>query len=1022
MTTKTVNINSELQKYGIPIADIKSLETPAPESLDYLDLIETSSQQQVMPDCVVESQDRPLLFVVDETLNSQPDSYYHRLCHTLACRGKRSYLARIRSGELHVFPVETTTLPKAKIYRADSKEALSFFPCLAHGYYDGQETTSRGDFVFKQMLALLNQVAEALVKHKIEKPDVLSLVGRALFFRFLCDRKIISEQDVTTIAPEAKELGNCFDGAKNATSSCQWLDRTFNGNFLPLSLDIAAFFEDLGRQDAAKVFVHLSAIARAYEAVGNDNYQLRLRFEDWTDFDFAHIPIGLLSQVYEDFAHKWDPNASLTSVYYTPRNIAATLVESVFQGLPNAHEARVLDPACGAGVFLVLTFRQLYRERWKATETRPSTQDIREILMQQLKGFDISNSALKLAALSLYLTAIELDPNPTPPENLRFEDLQGQVLFNWRQAGDLDVGPIAGSLNSTIGTKFDGQFDVVLSNPPWTSVNETLARQFDIVSKDIIKRRGNEELSRAYHNPNNGPDLPFLWKATEWCKPEGRIAMALPARLLLKQEPLPSLSRKVLFSLLEVNGIINGSNLSDTHVWPGMGQPFMLLLATNRVPQKGHSLHFITPYHDSKLNERGEMWIDSNSTVPVSPEASFTESWLWKSLTIGTSLDIDVIRKIKDLNEYSLLEYWTVDLQLHTCSGYQIKEKQPRQQDARPLHGLPDLNFADPFQFVVDTSRMNVFSRRNLFRTRLLSESDKLSDKDELAVYRAPLVLIKQSPGFDRRQGRGVLSFDDVVYTERFYGYSAHGHEEPELLARYIHLFAHSDIWMYYALMTSSKFGAERRVFNKSDLDDCPVVPLEKLTSEQKNYVLHLSERLVQQDSQDTDVFEDIDKFFARLYGLDRLDLQVIHDTLDVSLPYAQSRLRACNAPTSDEHEQFRVQLEALLCPFFNVMGREPRLTFWRPSMAKPPESGKESPFTILMLGTQSTAVLEPYTSLWLQIVEVASKNGATRIFQETEGGLAIAILNQYRYWTETRARLCAAEIIRRFMPLFEGQ
>jgi len=103
-------------------------------------------------------------------------------------------------------------------------------------------------------------------------------------------------------------------------------------------------------------------------------------------------------------------------------------------------------------------------------------------------------------------------------------------------------------------------------------------------------------------------------------------------------------------------------------------------------------------------------------------------------------------------------------------------------------------------------------------------------------------------------------------------------------------------------------------------------------------------------------------------------------------------------------------------------MGREPRLTFWRPSMAKPPESGKESPFTILMLGTQSTAVLEPYTSLWLQIVEVASKNGATRIFQETEGGLAIAILNQYRYWTETRARLCAAEIIRRFMPLFEGQ
>lgn len=71
-------------------------------------------------------------------------------------------------------------------------------------------------------------------------------------------------------------------------------------------------------------------------------------------------------------------------------------------------------PACGASVFLVLAFRRLYQERWKKTKQRPDSKAIREILEKQIVGFDISESAIKLTALSLYLTAIELDPKPAP--------------------------------------------------------------------------------------------------------------------------------------------------------------------------------------------------------------------------------------------------------------------------------------------------------------------------------------------------------------------------------------------------------------------------------------------------------------------------------------------------------------------------------------------------------------------------------------------------------------------------------
>ncbi|GAG45145.1 unnamed protein product, partial [marine sediment metagenome] len=41
--------------------------------------------------------------------------------------------------------------------------------------------------------------------------------------------------------------------------------------------------------------------------VGTEAYQTRLK---WSDFDFAHVPVGLLSQVYEAFCWKWEPRTA----------------------------------------------------------------------------------------------------------------------------------------------------------------------------------------------------------------------------------------------------------------------------------------------------------------------------------------------------------------------------------------------------------------------------------------------------------------------------------------------------------------------------------------------------------------------------------------------------------------------------------------------------------------------------------------------------------------------------------------
>lgn len=1008
----TLNLKAELLKYGVTSGSIRSLDVPpSPELLDYLDLVERpESRLRLWPHWVVENQGRPLLFVVDESSLALPPAEsrteFENLRRLLACRGERSYLARVLPGELKVVPVGFGRLPGWKTYHPGTGEATTFVSRLAFGDYDGAGEPRESDFVFSEMFELLTGVADRLVG-VVSKLDVLSLLGRALFFRFLRDRQVVTDRDTVAVAPRAIELLACFDNAANAEATCQWLDRTFNGDFLPLSDGGGrVFFERIEAETNGSVFSELRAILRREKPVGKQSYQLQF---DWSDFDFAHVPVGLLSQVYEAFCWKWDPHLSKeTSVHYTPRSIAATLVGEVFDKLPEAHKARVLDPACGAGIFLVLAFRRLYREHWNAVGKRPDTTDIRQILERQLVGFDTSDFALRLAALSLYLTAIELDPNPIPPEKLSFRaPLRDRVLFNFGHPdNDLAEGFEIGSLGPAVDTSFDGQFHIVLSNPPWTSLppeKKELAKQLEESTRSVIRRKGEVDMADAYHNPDNSPDLPFIWKATEWCRPDGRIAMALPARILLKQEETPRFAREMLFRLVEVTGIINGSNLSDTRVWRKMNQPFMLLFARNGRPRPSGVLRLITPYYDAHLNRRGEVRVDSKSSHPLEVEAALDEPWVWKTLAIGSSLDVDVVRKIIRSSEVSLKDYWD-DLELASGQGYQIADDQV-QSDAEFLKGLPNLDSTDRFQFFVEPEELSSFDRETLWRPR----------KKKKAIYEPPLLLVKAAPGSDRKSGWALLCLEKIAYNESYFGYSAARHPEGELLTRYMHLFAHSNVWQYYALMTSSEFGAERRKLHKADFDNCRFLPPERLTAEQRQKVPLLSERLV---SGDVTVFDDIDTFVCGLYGLGKLDVEVVRDTLDVGLPYKSARQRACGRTKPAERDGFCRRLETLLQPFFKVMANEPRVRAWEPSDLY---AASHAPFAVMVVSRTDRIAPLPDELFRTTILPLANETGATRIVLELNGGLVIGILNQYRYWTQSRARLLAGELLGNHMGVFEA-
>ena len=446
---------------------------PSPRHLNYLDLLKISGKGILKVDAVAEFQARPLLYIVsgDQLRNSDSEKILDLQC-LLANRGEMAYLGILNPGELNVYPINLERSELARsvptTIKRESSSAPLFFQSVVNGVFTLEGQPEEPDYVFKTINDLMTRSSEILIEtYRLTPLDVLSFLGRALFFRFLWDRKIIRRSELHSVCPGAESARDCFRDVDNSVATCQWLDETFNGDMLPLSGDYKDIFTHANSQTKGQLFLHLRAILEGWEHAGAA-FQTTI---DWGDLNFAHIPIGVLSQVYENFSKIWDPQQrKQTSAYYTPKNIARFLVDDAFEGVSDKPNARILDPSCGAGIFLVLAFRRLVAARWEHDGKRPDTKTIQSILYSQLCGFDVSESALRLAALSLYITAIELNGTPRPPKSLRFpKPLQGVVLHNLRRTEEREAkGFVLGSLRLDFPKDFNCRFDMVIGNPPWS--------------------------------------------------------------------------------------------------------------------------------------------------------------------------------------------------------------------------------------------------------------------------------------------------------------------------------------------------------------------------------------------------------------------------------------------------------------------------------------------------------------------------------------------------------------------------
>ena len=1029
-------LEHETKAFGCPgLITLDGAQTDA--HLNYLDLMQARSEATLLPHAVAEFQGRPLLYLLDDLesgLGPSPiDQRAHNLCQLLANRSEHALLGIVRPGELTLYPIN---LDRAVLQDAPSvtlsvgsADAPLFFQRLATGSYTLEGQAHAPDNVFDEIHRLLTSADEELAGQMLPL-EILSVTGRALFFRFLHDRRIVLSRELADICPSADNLKDVFSDATRAAATSCWLDETFNGDFLPLvdGLDSTPspetrmrayrkFFRDIEEKTSGRVFQHLEAIMRGWKHISGSMFQTTI---DWDDFNFAHIPIGVLSQIYETFSRRWDVvQAEETSVHYTPKNIARLLVEEALTGVEEPQDAVVLDPACGAGVFLVLAFRELVRLHWRKLGRRPDKRVIHRILYKQIRGFDVNESALRLAALALYVTAIEVNGTTRPPNILKFpRALKGEVLFNFgpHEAEERRYGFVLGSLAPNVPEHFNSQFDVVVGNPPWTRLrpkpttnvewseqqarNAAINQAFSEITRRVLATRQIEGIDVAsYRNPDNNPDLPFLWRATEWAKPGGVIAMALPGRIILKQSPAGRLAREAVLRGLTVNGILNCSDLEKTAVWPNMDLPFMLLIARNAVPPARHQFLFVTPVRENALCKRAEFRFDFRSAQAVSVDSAVAKPWMLKALSVGSVLDVEVIEKILARDLPTVSDVWA---NLESGEGYNVSPGLP-QKAADHLLDLPDF-VAPEFRSGFDVQQLRIWRERHRRTTAHAPRN--------AALYNPPLVIVPQTPGQTRNRSKAYMSENyALAFSKSFYGYSTAQHHNPKGLAQLLYLVVHSQLWHHHYLTHSSRIGASYRTFLKEDLDGFPLPDPEALTESQWRRINRLAQKLC---GDEDDPWEEVDDLVYDLYGLNAHDAAVIGDTVRFGAPYRSARLPAERPPQRADVDAFCRYLVDMLQPFAKSPSAElyaaevgghsgTRLSPWR--------------FVALTPHREPVEIGRPFLS---KVMQEANRTATSRILVVLpQGGLFIGLLNQLRFWSKSRARLCGLHIVRQHLGAF---
>ena len=228
-------------------------------------------------------------------------------------------------------------------------------------------------------------------------------------------------------------------------------------------------------------------------------------------YDFQYIPTELISAIYETFL---DGEQGDSGAYYTPPEVVDLVLNDMLPFDMNAQDVKILDPACGSGIFLVEAYRRLVILYHKASAGQKlGFKELCNLLTKSIYGVDMNENAIQVAAFSCYLALLDFVEPKSIWEDVRFPKLKGTNLF----VNDF----------FDTGAEFNKySYDIIVGNPPWGSQAKSPANSY-VEQHRLIT--GNKEIAQA-----------FLWRAPTLLADGGRVCLLAPSKGMLFNQSGPN--------------------------------------------------------------------------------------------------------------------------------------------------------------------------------------------------------------------------------------------------------------------------------------------------------------------------------------------------------------------------------------------------------------------------------------------------------------------------------------------------
>ena len=666
----------------------------------------------------------------------------------------------------------------------------------------GEEVTpeKRVDWM---LLDNLRKLGDLLLQEGLSRSLAHSLIGKFVYLHYLRARQILSDRKIREWGLDPEQLLSRKLDLEAFASLLRHLQEWLNGSVFPLT---DSDLKTIGQKRLRRV----AGVFQGDTAEG----QLHFAFDA---YDFSFIPIETISVIYEQFLHaelvdSGETRARQLGAYYTPLPLVNYTIARLNRRQALRPGMRILDPACGSGVFLVQCFRQLLEQRLaRAKESHLRPAEVRDVLTEHIFGIDTDPDACRVAELSLVLTLLDYvnPPDLKSAANFKLPALVGSNI-HCGDAFDVDA-PWAKGLQ--------GKFAWVIGNPPWTEITPTVLSPDEKLAWQWMK-------THAATMPTGGNQVAeaFAWRVRDFSTPGGQVGLIMPAMTLFKYES--EAFRQEFFGNNDVWSIANFANLAEV-LFAGRSRvpAAVLFYSCAPSPAPAETIEVFSPLVANQLptaprvaNTRRDSWciVLNSSELKQVPyrDALSGASLPWKLAMWGSPVDKQLISRVS--KRFKSIGQFEQEGRLLISQGLELRKAQEgkdavephdeligmRALDMTALRRGQDLIFEFPPNAVVRVERGEHFARKGRF-------------KAPFAVCVGAHVIVSAARNF------AVYCEKDLIVPARQIGIRHAQHNLAFLKA--LALFLNSDFAFYYQIFVSPQYGVQRAVATLDALRQLPV-------------------------------------------------------------------------------------------------------------------------------------------------------------------------------------------------------